>query len=365
MNHGFEERILYSAGLDALVRGFLKGMLTGLVRLTGAGSASLFLMDPETGELVLDQCYHAQGFPAQGVPSEAGCSDISVPLCVKEKIFGVLNLSDKLAFGGFSGPDEALAVSVCRHTDRIIEDLFDFWRMRHENASLHRENQLLDKYSAVGRMAVGLVPKINGPLETLSSRTDQLMQACSPDTEARRYLEEMKEGFSRIGRLTGRLLDEAPFDPSPRPVGLNRLLDESVETLKLRVDKAIRISRSYDPDLPPLPDIGLEHVFVNIIKNALEAMPQGGELNIAPAMDKNGIRISFTDTGTGIPFQCADRIFEPFFTTKELKGSGLGLSISREIVRTCGGSIEVQSFPGKGSSFTVVIPLTKVIPQNI
>lgn len=365
MNQGFEERILYSAELDALVRGFLKGMLTGLMRLTGAGNASLFLTDPETGELVLDQCYRAHGFAGQSAPAREGCSDISVPLCVRDNIFGVLNLSDKCAPGGFSEPDEALSVSVCRYADRIIEDLFAFWRMRHENASLHRETELLDRYSTVGRMAVGLAPKIKGPLETLRLRTDQLMVASSPDTGALRYLEEMKEGFSRIGRLTDRLLREAPFDPSPSPVGLNRLLDESVETLKLRVDKAIRISRSYDPDLPPLPDIGLEHVFVNIIKNALEAMPQGGELNISTAMDKNGIRISFTDTGTGIPFQCEDRIFEPFFTTKELKGSGLGLSISREIVRTCGGSIEVKSFPGKGSSFTVVIPLAKIIPQKI
>ena len=105
-----------------------------------------------------------------------------------------------------------------------------------------------------------------------------------------------------------------------------------------------------------------KQVFLNLVTNALDAMPHGGTLTVTvtPATQDDAIRIEFADTGTGIPEANLARIFEPFFTTKPaVKGTGLGLSVSLGIVQAHGGTIEVASEPGKGSRFTVVLPLPK------
>jgi len=138
------------------------------------------------------------------------------------------------------------------------------------------------------------------------------------------------------------------------------LIDESIDIFVTRLNKNIRLKKHYKKHLPAIADFGLQQVFINIIKNGLDAMPGGGELAISTDTVKSGIQISFKDTGTGIPFEFKERIFEPFFTTKiAQQGVGLGLSICKEIISNYGGRIEVESRPGKGSKFIIFIPLTK------
>jgi signal transduction histidine kinase len=104
-------------------------------------------------------------------------------------------------------------------------------------------------------------------------------------------------------------------------------------------------------------DLGISHIVVNIIKNAFDAMPDGGILEISTEMRDSLLEINFKDTGIGIPAEIKEHVFEPFFTTKSIdKGTGLGLAISKEIINKYEGSIEAQSLPGEGSTFTVSIP---------
>jgi two-component system NtrC family sensor kinase len=117
------------------------------------------------------------------------------------------------------------------------------------------------------------------------------------------------------------------------------------------------VVKQYKEDLPRILDFGLSHLFVNIIKNAFDAMGKNGILTVTTCLEDSVVRISFQDTGSGIPVDLRKEIFEPFFTTKDIgKGTGLGLAICHEIVHKYGGRIEVESTLGKGSTFNILLP---------
>jgi two-component system, NtrC family, sensor kinase len=120
------------------------------------------------------------------------------------------------------------------------------------------------------------------------------------------------------------------------------------------------VQERYARDLPPVElDVSrIKQVFLNIINNAVYVMPNGGALTIRTEAANSGVRISFEDTGPGIAPEHRDRIFDPFFTTKpEVSGTGLGLSVSLGIVQSHGGTIEVQTEMGRGTTFTIALPL--------
>jgi two-component system, NtrC family, sensor kinase len=120
----------------------------------------------------------------------------------------------------------------------------------------------------------------------------------------------------------------------------------------------VNIERIWDPAIPLIianPD-HLKQVFLNLVINAIDAMPQGGDLSIRTIFDQDNVSIEFTDTGIGMPPEIQARLFEPFFTTKT-QGSGLGLSISYGIIQEHDGQILVQSEVGKGTTFTITLPI--------
>jgi two-component system NtrC family sensor kinase len=156
-------------------------------------------------------------------------------------------------------------------------------------------------------------------------------------------------------------------EPRPTLTNVNKLLDDVVSGLKERefALSNIKLIRDYDLKLPKLliDRDEMAQVFLNLINNAGDAIHEsptgGGTITLATRHDDNHVRISVTDTGVGMEPEQMKKIFLPFFTTKEVgKGTGLGLSVSLSIVESVGGTIEVQSVPGAGSSFTVVLPIT-------
>ncbi|TAN60963.1 GHKL domain-containing protein, partial [bacterium] len=118
----------------------------------------------------------------------------------------------------------------------------------------------------------------------------------------------------------------------------------------------IKLVKQFNQRLPRIADLGLSHIIINTLRNAMDAMPAGGSLCIAAAVTDT-VEIKITDTGSGIKEELKEKIFEPFFTTKDKdKGSGLGLAICNEIINRYEGKITVESSAGKGSCFTVSIP---------
>ena len=135
---------------------------------------------------------------------------------------------------------------------------------------------------------------------------------------------------------------------------------DAIKTIGSKADALkIKIIRNYKSGIPKIKTGNLYQVFCNLAKNALDAMPNGGELRISTSINKeNKIVIRFQDTGTGLPQEKLDSIFEPFFTTKDKgKGTGLGLAICKDIIEGHNGRITAENAPEAGSIFTVYLPL--------
>jgi two-component system NtrC family sensor kinase len=220
--------------------------------------------------------------------------------------------------------------------------------------------------AALGTMAAGVAHEINNPIAGMQNCVRTLTKGTRDDAQRGLYLDMLREGLERIGRTVGQLLHFAR-EAKPRlvPTTLAPLLRRCLMLLEHELAvRDVSASLEVPADVPSLlaDTHQLEQVFLNILMNALEAMPTGGKLDIrACTHDEGGqrlVQVLVADTGVGIPAENLGRIFDPFFTTKEVgKGTGLGLSVSYGIVRAHGGFIDVESVPTRGTAVRVELPL--------
>ena len=225
------------------------------------------------------------------------------------------------------------------------------------------------KLAAVGELAAGIAHEINNPLAAISANCGVIKDMLDPQFHVDWKPEDLKEELDNIDRMVFRareiitkLMDfSRKHPPQLVPCSVNEILDDVVSGLKARefAVSDIEVVKNYDPAIPviPLDPDQIRQVFLNLLNNAGDAIEGAGTITLSSRCADGYIRVAFTDTGKGIPPQELERIFLPFHTTKEVgKGTGLGLSISLNIVESMGGEIQVQSTPGFGSTFTVVLP---------
>jgi two-component system NtrC family sensor kinase len=220
--------------------------------------------------------------------------------------------------------------------------------------------------ASLGKMAAGIAHEINNPIAGMLNCVRSLLKGVRDERQRIQYLEMLQEGLGRIGRTVGQLLNFArEAKPRLAPTHLRALLQQCLALSEHDLAaRQISCSLSQDSNLPAIPadPHQLEQVFLNILKNSMEAMPDGGTIVVSAMVREREagpfLEVQIADTGVGIPPENLPRIFDPFFTTKEVgKGTGLGLSVSYGIVRAHGGLIEVKSEVGKGSTFTVALPV--------
>jgi two-component system NtrC family sensor kinase len=220
-----------------------------------------------------------------------------------------------------------------------------------------------EKLASLGKMAAGVAHEINNPLTAILLNSHLLLERPGLDPGEEESLRLIAEETTRCAGIVGGLLDFARQTPSRAvPSDINDIVDRTLQLLEMQASvRNIRIEKALDRTLPAI-EIDknkVQQVFSNLAINACEAMPTGGTLGVASLMSRDGthIEVIFTDTGVGIPKENMPRLFDPFFTTKSF-GTGLGLAVSYGIVRQRGGTILVRSVVGKGTVFTVRIPLT-------
>jgi len=215
------------------------------------------------------------------------------------------------------------------------------------------------KLAAVGELAGGIAHEINNPLQILLGHI-QLIQL---GRDLPKRIEIVKEQVEKISQIVRRLLNfsrKVPEDFKLEPVNINFAIQEMITFMSYQFKyNDIELTLKLDSALPLVygNKIYLQQVFLNLMINAKDAMPEGGKLVIETKLENGNVIIKFSDTGVGIPDDIKDKIFEPFFTTKGAKGTGLGLSISRWIVRKHNGEIKVESQQDKGSTFIIILPL--------
>lgn len=290
------------------------------------------------------------------------CSLAAVPLRYKEAALGVLQVEDPRP-AAFS--DHHLAIlstladfaAAAVMNERLVE------AEREQRQLVERSQaQLLhsEKLNAAGRLASFLAHEINNPLQALRGGFNLLLNVPLSEEKRREYLEMSSRQVERLAGVVERVLsvNRRASEPAGK-VDLHCVLEEAVRLVESRLESAgIRTVRAYAPGVPAVEGSfdQLHQVCLNLILNAVAAMPRGGQLTLSTAWDApSGLaRFSVSDSGPGIPAEVLPHIFEPFYTTRP-GGSGLGLAISRDIVEKHGGRIEVETCSGGGATFTVVL----------
>jgi two-component system NtrC family sensor kinase len=247
-------------------------------------------------------------------------------------------------------------------------------RVREAGHTIERQKEQLEeanlqllqaaKLASVGELASGMAHEINNPVGIIMGRTDYILATQGNlSEEAKEDLKVVRGQAERVASTVRNLLTFARPSPlSMQRLDLAELVDEAVKLEAPRCrTAAVEIERSSSVGIPTIqadPD-RLQQVLVNLMNNAIDAMPQGGRLGISITNGGGGqVVVNISDTGTGITDENQARIFDPFFTTKPAgKGTGLGLAVSYGIIRDHGGEIRVSSIPGRGSTFSIVLPV--------
>jgi signal transduction histidine kinase len=235
--------------------------------------------------------------------------------------------------------------------------------IRQRNKELRdAQEQLIckEKLAVLGQLAGGVGHELRNPLAAIKNGAYFLnMVLEEPDAKVKETLEILQKEVATSERIIGNLLDFARAKPpTRRKVDIKYIVQEALS--RTAVPENVEVESQLDGRLPTMltdPD-QLGQVFGNIILNAVQAMPEGGRLVVKSQVPSpEWVAVSFTDTGMGIPEENLGKLFEPLFTTKA-KGTGLGLAVTKTLVEGHGGTIEVESEVGKGSTFTVRLPIS-------
>lgn len=216
-----------------------------------------------------------------------------------------------------------------------------------------------EKMASIGTLAAGIAHEINSPLTGAMHSVKALAKESLPPPKRDRYLKVAGDSLDRIRRAVSQLLDySAVHAPNFSEFDLSRLVGDTLELLDYQIGKnGIWIENGLPPMLIRGDAHRLEQVLVNVMMNAIAAMPGGGRLEFTHFCDGASLTLIIADTGEGIPEENLGRIFEPFFTTKEYgKGTGLGLAVCRKIIEQHGGAISVSSRAGEGATFFISLP---------
>lgn len=302
-------------------------------------------------------------------------SVLATPMVVHERVVGVLNLYGKAEVNAFDDEALRLAQVYADQTAVFIENARLVDELRRAAAELEarveRRTQQLrqtqaqviraEKLAAVGRLAGSVAHEVNNPLQAIALHL-QLVVEEDLSEPAQEEMAIVQQELARIAGIVQRLLD---FE-RPKP-GLHtrhdvwELLHDVLALAGKQVQQAnVTVIEEGDKTLLPVLAVGdqLKQVFLNLVLNAVEAMPDGGELRLHVAQVDDMIEISFADTGVGMTPEVTERLFEPFFSTKH-GGTGLGLAVSHEIISQHGGCLEARSVPGRGATFTVSLPVLR------
>ena len=295
-------------------------------------------------------------------------AEVSIPLVSKGHLVGIINLSYKFNKDIYSHEDIELLSTLANQMAVAIENARLYEDLKRSKSYIRRA----DRLASLGTLSAGLAHEIRNPLVAIKTFT-QLLPERLNDEEFLNYFTNIASGeVDRISLLINELLNFArPYEPKLGYEDINTVLDGIVLLVSTETKrKQINIIQNYSAHLPPvqIDREQIKQVFLNILLNAIEATPENGTIAVkTSSFTKPGggpyIQIEFTDTGCGIPPEKLEEIFNPFFTTKS-GGSGLGLSISHQIVEDHKGYIHVESRLNKGSSFFINLPLTQESPKR-
>jgi two-component system NtrC family sensor kinase len=254
---------------------------------------------------------------------------------------------------------------------KTFAEMLESLRERDKQQQVLSETKLLqsEKQASVGRLAAGVAHEINNPLTGVLTFTHMLLNRKDLDSEVMDDLRTIAQATERVRDIVKGLLDfSRQTKMEPEPTDINELIKNSVNLIANQaLVKGVILCFDLQENLPrrTVDASQIQSVVINILLNGIDASDKGGHITVSTSLSvstgKNqykGIEIAITDTGCGIPEENLDKLFDPFFSTKEVgKGTGLGLSVSYGIIERHGGTIQVKSKIGMGTTFIIWLPL--------
>jgi signal transduction histidine kinase/CheY-like chemotaxis protein len=389
--------VISSLDLDAV----LVSSMQGIGEILQVEAGSLVLIDEETGELVFSKTLSPQEGWITGRTFQAGegimghvvdtaqpyiVNDVTddpyflprvdqgsgfetrsvlcVPLVVRDQVIGAIELINKVA-GPFDQTDLDLlqtaagSAAVAVDNAKLYSELADF---AHELERSQAQLVQVEKMAAIGRLAASIAHEINNPLQSIHNSLHLSALADLGSEKRQRYLSMAQGEVARLIEIVQRMLDfYRPSRGGVVEVDVNKVLQNALAIADKQIQNAgIFVHSRLAQGLPPILAVSdqLTQVFLNILINAVEVTPKGGDLRVGTLLTEDGewVLVAFRDSGPGMTSEQVAHIFEPFYTTKR-DGTGLGLAISYGIVERLGGSVEVTSQPGQGATFIVRLPV--------
>jgi signal transduction histidine kinase len=269
----------------------------------------------------------------------------------------------------YAGGEQYLEAALFLEEERSLIDgvaqqlslILERRRTEEEKRRLQEQLRHADRLATIGQLAAGVAHELNEPLTSILGFAQLSQKHPELPTEAGEDLELIVKSTLHAREIVKKLLFFSRQMPSQsRPVDLNQTIEEGLYFLESRCRRqGIELVRELDPELPEITadPAQLHQVLVNLVVNAVQAMPGGGRLTISTRAIDEGVQLSVADEGIGMVDEVREKIFLPFFTTKDIgEGTGLGLPVVYGIVTAHGGAIEVDSAPERGSTFTITLP---------
>jgi signal transduction histidine kinase len=295
---------------------------------------------------------------------------VVVPLLADGEVAGALVVGEKLSGEIFDSDEIKLLEMLAAQTLIALRNAGLYEDLRARMEELRRTQQSLvqsAKLAAIGELAASVAHEINNPLTVIVGNSQLLLGQLPAESPEHRKAASIETEAHRAGKIVRDLLDfSRRREPTRVPLSLHEVLERSLDLIRPKLKTAgVEVERVFNVGLPPIRGDRdqLTQVFVNMVTNAVDAMDGGGSLIVETGLQQGEdgramAGVSFSDTGHGIAPEQIERIFEPFYTTKaEGRGTGLGLSVSLGIVRSHGGTIDIESKPGLGTTVRIRLPL--------
>ena len=291
---------------------------------------------------------------------------LSSDIVVKKKHRGAIEIvyteeKPELDEGPFLKEERSLINAVARQISFIVE------RRQADDDKRRLQDQIrhADRLATIGQLAAGVSHELNEPLGNILAFAQLAQKEAGLPQQAAQDLEKIVTTSLHAREIVKKLMLFArQTPPQKKPVNLNTIVEEGLYFLEARCHKSgVSIIRHLSKELPEITadPSQLNQVLVNLVVNAIQAMPTGGTLTITTHADDNHIVLGIEDNGLGMSQEVLQQIFLPFFTTKDInEGTGLGLPVVHGIINSHGGTIQVESTPDRGSRFEIQLPRAKV-----
>ena len=357
LNREIEERETALRQIKAYTDSILSSISSGVISLDRRGN--IVTANPEAMRILGRKESELVGFPLEKIFR----NQERLVLAARRILNGEQQRATMEAEVAGEGQVLTVAIRITPHLSRgetvgIVITIEDLTEVKNLTEQLMRA----DKLSGLGELVAGVAHEVRNPLGVIRASVQMMEKEMETGCKSSELTHVMLQEIDRLDAVVKALLDFGrPSKSQFERIDVQQSLEEVILlTRQFALQQQVGVSRNFAEDLPALwaDDDQLKQVFVNLISNAIQAMPDGGRLSISVYTEGGFIKISFADSGTGISTETRERIFDPFFTTRA-GGSGLGLSIVHRIVDAHNGYMQVRSRVGTGSTFTVSLPLIK------